>query len=310
MRRHRTTVVPVVLVIAMVCAAFAKAGHATVSSKVPLTSANDGHDTVPVYVNGQGPFPFILDSGADGSAVYQWFADQARLPKLKGKDQDLSGQTGSSKVSMYRIDQLSLAGLSISGVEAFGLPNRRDAGKQAGVLGNDYMDKAVVAFDIQCRHVTIYPKPVDITTVVGRNAQPIKARIDPGTTLLTVPVTVNGFAGVAILDTGSRRTRLTPGFAKGAGIDAARPPFHDDEPIYGTSIIKQVPRVGPIGLVRVANAVFPDATGQVLDLSVLAHDFGRKPAMILGADLIGRYRFVYDHADQTVWFLPSGCSRR
>lgn len=308
MHCHRITVLASTLLLAMACAPAGMAANATAGSQVPLTTADDGHVTVPVYVNGHGPYPFILDSGADGSAVYQWFADQARLPKLEGKDQDLSGQTGSAKVAMYHINSLSLAGLPIRNVEAFGLPNRRDAGRQAGVLGNDFMDEAVVAFDFQCRRVEVYPKPVDMAKVVGSIVQPIKAGIDPGTTLLTLPVTVNGFAGVAVLDTGSRRTRLTPGFAKGAGIDTAHAPFHDDEPIYGTSIIKQVPRSGPIGEVRVANAVFAGATGQVVNLAVLAQDFGGKPAMILGADLIGRYRFVYDHAAHTVWFQPSHCS--
>jgi predicted aspartyl protease len=296
------------LLLAFNYASAAMATEATAGSQVPLTLGKDGHDTVPVYVNGQGPYPFILDSGADGSAVYQWFADQARLPRLEGKDQDLSGQTGSSKVAMYHVDRLSLGGVPIDGVEAFGLPNRLDAGHQAGVLGNDFMDKAVIAFDFQCRRVEVYPKPVDMATVVRRNAQPIKAGIDAGTTLLTLPVTVNGVTGVALLDTGSRRTRLMPSFAKDAGIDTALPPFHDDEPIYGTSLTKRVPRTGPIDEVRVGNTVFAHATGQVVDLPVLTQDFGGKPAMILGADLIGRYRLVYDHAAQTVWFEPSRCS--
>jgi Aspartyl protease len=146
--------------------------------------------------------------------------------------------------------------------------------------------------------------------VVGRGAQPIKASIDLGTTLLTLPVTVNGVAGVAVLDTGSRRTRLLPSFAKSAGIDTAQPTFHDDEPIYGTSMTKRVPRTGPLGDVRIAHTVFADATGQVVDLPVLTQDFGGKPAMILGADLIGRYRLVYDHATQTVGFQPSRCLKR
>jgi predicted aspartyl protease len=280
---------------------------ASTRSDVPLTPSNDGHDTVPVYVNGQGPYPFILDSGADGSAVYQWFADQAKLPKMAGKDQDLTGQTGSAKVSMYHVDSLSLAGLPIHGVEAFGLPNRKDAGGQAGVLGNDFMDKAVTVFDFQCHRVEVYPKPIDIADVVGRDARPIKAGIDPGTTLLTLPATVNGFAGTAILDTGSRRTRLMPSFASSAGIDTAKPPFRDDEPIYGTSMTKRVPRTGPIGDVRIADTVFADAVGQVVELPALTQDFGGKPAMILGADLISRYRLVYDHAAQTVWFQQTHC---
>lgn len=310
MRCHRMAMLASTLLLAIACASATTAADAATESQVPLTLGKDGHDTVPVYVNGKGPYPFILDSGADGSAVYQWFADEAGLPKLEGKDQDLSGQTGSSKVAMYRVDSLSLGGVPIHGVEAFGLPNRNDAGHQAGVLGNDFMDKAVIAFDFQCRHVEVYPKPVDITTVVGRSAQPLKTGIDAGTTLLTLPVTVNGVAGVAVLDTGSRRTRLMPSFANSAGIDTALPSFHDDEPIYGTSMTKRVPRTGPLGEVRIADTVFANATGQVVDLPVLTQDFGGKPAMILGADLIGRYRLVYDHATQTVWFLPSRCSTK
>ncbi len=307
MCRHRIAQRASVLFLAATCISAAVAADTSPGSQVALTAGSDGHDTVPVYVNDKGPYPFILDSGADGSAVYQWFADQAKLPRLEGKDQDLSGQTGSSKVAMYHVDSLTLAGIPIHDVEAFGLPNRVDSGRQAGVLGNDFMDKTVVSFDFQCRHVEVYPKPVAMATVLGPNARAVKTGIDPGTTLLTVPITVNGFAGVAVLDTGSRRTRLTPGFAKGAGIDTSLPTFHDDEAIYGTSLTKRIPRTGPIGDVRIANAVFADASAQVVDLPVLTQDFGDKPAMILGADLMGRYRFVYDHAAQTVWFEPSRC---
>lgn len=56
---------------------------------VPFTSAADGHDTIPAYVNGRGPFAFILDTGADGSALYPWFAEKEHLPK--GTVRDVSG---------------------------------------------------------------------------------------------------------------------------------------------------------------------------------------------------------------------------
>ncbi|WP_430390695.1 retroviral-like aspartic protease family protein [Dyella sp. 20L07] len=307
MRRYQISALVYSWCAALICAQTAMAAEVPVGNRVPMSLADDGHDTVPVYVNGQGPYPFILDSGADGSAVYQWFADQIKLLKVEGKDQDLSGQTGSSRVSMYKIATLSLGGVPIHNVEAFGLPNRHDAGRQAGVLGNDFMDKAVVVFDFPCRTVETYPKPVDVMTIVGSDERPIYTGVDPGTTLLTVPVTVNGFAGIAVLDTGSRRTRLLPLFAKGAGIDTAASAFHDDEAIYGTSMNKLLPRTGPIGDVRIGNTVFANATGQVVELPVLAQDFGGKPAMLLGADLIGRYRLVYDHAAQNIWFQPSRC---
>ncbi len=67
---------------------------------------------------------------------------------------------------------------------------------------------------------------------------------------------------VALLDTGSRRMRLTPSFARGGRIDTVAPLFHHDEPIYGTGMNKLVPRIGPIGEVRAAATVFADAKGR------------------------------------------------
>ncbi len=276
---------------------------------VMLTSAGDGHDTVPVYVNGNGPYPFILDTGADQSAVYQWFTDRARLKMIVGKDQTLSGQTGSAKVSMYHMRTVSLAGIEARNLEAYGLPNRRDKGNEAGILGNDIMDQAIVAFDFPCRKIEIQPRSVPVQVAVGA-AAPSIAGIDGDTTLLTLPVTINGAEGVAVLDTGSRWTRLTPGFAKAAGIDTASHEFRDAEPFYGTSGHKIVPRTGPMGRLTVGGQVITNMTAQVVALPMLAQDFGDKPAMLLGADVLGRFRFVYDHASRKVWFLPSRCNVR
>ncbi|ULU23877.1 retroviral-like aspartic protease family protein [Dyella terrae] len=294
------------MAVTSVCGVQARSADRSVDPQVALSASPNGHDTVPVYVNGKGPYPFILDTGADGPAVYQWFADEARLPKVAGKEQDLSGQTGSAKVSMFRIDDVSLGGLHYHGAEAFGLPDRKDGGQQAGVLGNDFMDKAVVVFDFPCRQVTIYPTPTDVQKILG-GAHVVHAGVDEGTTLLTLPVTVNGAQGIAVLDSGSRQTRLTPGFASKAGIDVASSTFHDDTAIYGTSGNKRVPRTGPVGEVRFAGLTLTNATAQVVDLPMLADDFHGEPAMLLGADLIGRYRLIYDHASKTVGFDASRC---
>jgi predicted aspartyl protease len=277
---------------------------------VALTPAGDGHDTVPVHVNGKGPYPFILDTGADQSAVYQWFADRARLKRMAGKDQDLSGQTGSARVGLYDLPRVSLAGLQASNIAAYGLPNRRDKGDEAGVIGNDLMDPAVVAFDFPCRRIEVAPRSGRRTLLADTRIAPSITGVDKGTTLLTLPVTINGARGIAVLDTGSRWTRLTPSFAKAAGIDPASPGFRDAEPIYGTSGHRIVPRTGPVGRLTVGGHTITGLTAQVVALPVLMQDFGDAPAMLLGADVLGRTRFVYDHAARKVWFLPSRCAAR
>lgn len=273
---------------------------------VPMSAAGDGHDTVPVYLDGKGPFPFILDSGADGSAVYSWFADQQHLVK-SDKTEELSGQTGSAQVTLYTLGDVALDGHHLKQNSAYGLPNRHDAGKEAGILGNDFMDGSVVAYDFPCRRVEFHKKPVDAQKVIGAGPDPIEAGIDEGTTLLTLPVTINGFTGIAVLDTGSRNTRLTPAFAQAAKIDAQSAQFQDGEAIFGANSNKMIPRDGPLGKVGFGGVEIAEAQGQVIDLPVLEQDFGGKPAMLLGADLLSRYRLLYDHEARKIWLRPSAC---
>ncbi|MBQ1540970.1 MAG: aspartyl protease family protein [Caulobacteraceae bacterium] len=101
MRRRLMAAAACLLSIALLPAGSSTAATPRSGASVPLSLGEDGHDTVPVYVDGKGPYPFILDTGADGSAVYQWFAEQARLEKKRGGEQELSGQTGSARVSVY-----------------------------------------------------------------------------------------------------------------------------------------------------------------------------------------------------------------
>jgi predicted aspartyl protease len=273
---------------------------------VPMSAAGDGHDTVPVYVDGKGPYPFILDSGADSSAVYSWFAEQQHLKKTN-KTEELSGQTGSGTMDLYEIGDLALDSHHIRHVSAYGLPNRHDAGREAGILGNDFMDGTLVAYDFPCRRIEVHVTPVKISKVIGIGPAPVQAAIDEGTTLLTLPVTINGFTGIAALDTGSRNTRLTSSFAIAAGIDAQSSQFHDGEAIFGANSNKMIPRNGLLGNVSFGGMEIGDAHGQVIDLPMLEHDFGGKPAMLLGADLLNRYRLLYDHEALKIWLRDSRC---
>jgi predicted aspartyl protease len=279
-------------------------------AEVSLTRSSDGHDTVPVFVNGQGPYPFILDTGADGTAVYQWFAKAARLKPASDGKESLSGQTGTAQVAMYSVDEFELDNREVRHLDAVAIPNRHDAGNEAGVLGTDFMDGAVVAFDFPCRHVDVYSKRSGMAKAAVANAAPVTAERVKGTGLLAIPVTVNGHRGIAVIDTGSRNSRLTSAFARAAGVNASSSAFHDAPAIYGANSRAMTPRVGPIGAIGIAGLSVTNATAEVVDLPVLHEYFGDKPAMLLGADILGRFRFIYDHAANKVWFLPSSCAVR
>jgi len=274
---------------------------------VPLTPAGDGHDTIPAYVNGKGPVAFVLDTGADGSAVYQWFAEKEHLSK--GAVRENVGQTGSVFSPTYLLRTLSVDNRTIDNVVADGLPNRHDAGTQAGVAGNDLMDGTIAIFDFPCRTVEIRAKPVDLHAIVPSESVMVQGGLVPDGTQLTLPVTVGGVESTAYLDTGSRDTRISPSFAAAAHIDPASPAFRDADPIFALKSTGTASRIGPIGSVQFAGITLPNAEARIIDLPVFgAFRNGGPPAMILGMDLMKGYRLVYDHEAMRFWFTHSSCA--
>lgn len=294
-----------VLKIVLTAAVAVLTGGAALAS-VPLRSAADGHLTIPAYINGLGQFPFVLDTGADGTDIYQWFGARQKLPGAG--EQRLIGMTGAAAVPSYRIAKLTIDGRSITNFIATGLPDRHDAGKQAGVAGNDIMDGAVVVFDFPCRTVALHAKPVDLATLVPKGVELVEGGKVREGTQLTLPVWINGARGMAVLDTGSRNTKINPRFAAAAGVDPASRAFHDTDLIYGANAKPMASRKGPVDEIRFGGRTVKAAEVRVMDLPVFkTFGLGDGPAMILGQDVIGRYRLVYDHQARRFWFTGSAC---
>jgi predicted aspartyl protease len=288
---------------ALLCIAFALSARAA----VPLAPAADGHLTVPAYVNGAGPYPFILDTGADTGALYAWFARQLHLRAHKAAD--LSGQTGSALVPTYRLRNLSIDGRSLKDSTVYGLPDRHDAGREAGVAGNDLMDGAVVVFDFPCGQVEIHAKPVGLRALLPPDATRVTGVAVQDGTVLSIPVEINGVAGAALVDTGSRDSRIGLQFAAALGIDAASAAFRDAEPVYGANSRAQGSRIGPIGSVRFGGITASHVVARIMDLSALRSGGVGENVMILGMDLMAPHRLVFDHAGRSAWFGSSRCAR-
>ena len=287
--------------IAASCLLFA----APAGSSVPLTPAGNGHLLVPAFVNGKGTVPFILDTGADGSHVYEWFARQQGLKS--GTPIRVEGMTGAAMMPTYRLDSIAVDGRTIRDVDVTGLPDRKDAEIAAGVTGNDLMDGAIAIFDFPCRTVSLLPKPVAMRRILTPGAVMIRAGTVAEGTQLTLPVTVNGAAGIAVLDTGSRGTQINTAFARAAHID--RGGLGRGETLYGAAGEATDTREGKVTAVAFAGRTVRDLTVRVADLSVFrSFGIGEEPAMILGINAMMGQRLVYDHEARRFWFDRSRCA--
>lgn len=129
-----------------------------------------GQFFLPLSINGSAPHHFILDTGAGVSAVDAAVARQLKLPVIAHTE--LAGTAGVLDVHQVRIartaplrrgrrvDELSLYGLmpttqDLSGFEV-PIPNTREA----GLLGNDYLEGFVV-------HMQFAPPSLEIARPTG-----------------------------------------------------------------------------------------------------------------------------------------------
>jgi hypothetical protein len=159
-----------------------------------------GRIWAPVYINGQGPFRLVLDTGANHSGITEQVAQVLGLPQDSSQQVMLRGVTGSLAVPTVRVESFSVGDLQ-SGAER--LPILRDAlGGAEGILGTDGMQNRRICIDF--RHDFI-----SITRSRGEHAQ-TGYRVVPFETLrgnlLVVEATVGGIPTKAIIDTGGQAT--------------------------------------------------------------------------------------------------------
>jgi predicted aspartyl protease len=285
-----------------VCALILATG---VHAEVPLRWDATGHVVVPTVVNGTGPVDFILDTGADETGVFLWFAKRLKLPAAGNTE--LSGATGSAESVLLRVAELSVDGHEIQNFSADAMPDRPDGAKLGGVVGADLMAGRLTVMDFGCRTAALLPLD-SWRRVVGSQAQLVNAGSIPGGKQLTLPVTINGASGLALLDSGSRTTLINRLFASAAGLDPQSAAFRDGDPARGATQKAVNSRMGTIGTVRFAGITREGATARVVDLPFLA-DAGltNSAVMVLGVDLLRGTRLSVDYSGRRFWVATSRC---
>jgi len=275
-------------------------------AEVKVTVGPTGHLVVPVRVNGKGPFPFIFDTGADESAVYSWFASEQKL--ARGHASQLSGGTGDADETTTRIDTLALDRSAIHGIDADTIPDRVDGVKIAGVVGADLLEGHLAVLDTDCGTLSLLPRTTKPTSIAGPDATSISAGAIKGGKQLTLPVTINGVAGVATLDTGASSTILNNAFARAAGIDPTSGAFQEGRPARGATQTPIPSRVGPIGTVNFAGLSRQHVVARIIDLPVFDDEgYTGGHALNIGVDLLQHTRISIDYESRQVWIAPSRC---
>lgn len=125
---------------------------------VPYRVDYHGWFTVAVTVNGQGPYDFIIDTGATQSLVFQNLANIQNFAPSGGPPQLVLGLGSQGKFPTFIVGEVAIGAARIDNLVTVVLQDwkYRDRSPQ-GVLGLDFLKQFEAVFDRQRMELRLYP---------------------------------------------------------------------------------------------------------------------------------------------------------
>ncbi|UAK23493.1 retroviral-like aspartic protease family protein [Sphingomonas nostoxanthinifaciens] len=267
----------------------------------PIAARGDNRRlAIAVSIGGQGPFRFLVDSGADRTVVGAALAQRIGLPPEGNVV--LNSIAGRSVVDTVRMEGLRVGDSTIPLVIAPSLPEAW-LGAQ-GIVGIDALAEQKLMLDFEQRSVTIEPKRREVP--VGDDEIVVVARRRHGQLLLT-EVAVGGIDLLAIIDSGSEITVGNQALLE--RVSRLRHP-PTATPIRITSVTGQSVEASLIVLPRLRIGrlellAVPVAFADVPPFALFG--VADRPALLLGTDTLAAFRRVsLDFARRRVRFQMRG----
>ena len=240
--------------------------------------------SVEVNVNGHGPYHFVVDSGADTSAVGLRIARDLQLPL--GTPAILNGTTSRNVVDRVKVDELTLGPTKVRDLE---LPALRETDLGGdGLIGIDALVEQRLMMDFE-KHL-IKVEDARIPVRFSPDEIVVTARRRRGQLILT-EVRAAGLDLDAVIDTGSEITignlalrdkLLRNNRDKFWTIPATG--------VTGVTVNLQIARIGELQLGPVVLRDIPIAFADVPPFKLFG--LSEQPALLLGTDILENFRRV------------------
>ncbi len=256
-----------------------------------LDTALDPNDrmTVEVFINGQGPFAFVVDTGADRSTVSSTLA--AKLGLQPGRDVMLHGVGGSALTPTAKVPLMVAGDSRMKDSELPVLPPERLG--VDGLLGVDMLDNRNVIMDFRRKRLEVRRSTPLTAAYPGIREVSVVADARFGH-LAIANARVSGVRCVAFIDSGSGASMGNMALAEAIKLRVRRRP----EPAMAIRLIGaageatvgelRVVRSIELGALRMSNLPLVLADLHIFDI----WNLNSRPAVLLGVDVLKMFARV------------------
>ena len=243
--------------------------------------------TVEVMINDEGPFRFIVDTGAERSVLSDDVAARLNLPA--GPAVMVTGMARRVAASTVRVRELGFGPFRRHGLTLPVLP--RASVVSDGYLGLDAIDGTKVTFDFANRALRV-EEAGDIAETARPDVTHVRAK-GSGGYLRIMDCLADSVAAIAFIDTGAEvsvgNTSLMNALATRNKIFAPQA-YVTLTGVTGGEITGQVV---PVGRIRLQNLAFTDGTLIIADVPDFAlWKTKSRPALLIGMDYLRQFASV------------------
>jgi hypothetical protein len=266
--------------------------------------------TVPVFLNGKGPFDFVVDTGSNRCVVCAEVADYCRLPEVGVAP--VHGILSAEPATLVRVDRTRVGQVASAGLR---MPKvlRSRVGAD-GILGLDMLHGRRIVLGFQAQTFSIEVSNEGPYLETGRNSRiaspdrpiSVPARFQAGQ-LVIIDAEAAGQGVTAFLDSGSQVTVANQAMRR--AVLAARPDLAQG--LIHSQLISatgqraaadfgQLPGLR-LGGVRIDSPLVGFADLHIFDL----WDLQNRPTLLIGVDTLRRFEKVaFDFSRKVITFWP------
>lgn len=257
-----------------------------------------GRIWAPVYLNGQGPFRLVLDTGANRSVVTPAVAEALGPEVRTNSTVEVRGVTGTALAPVIRVSGMEVGDLVLDGVL---LPVMPDVfGGAEGVLGNEGLRDKRIAIDFKRDSISIRRSKRERP---GAGFETLPMTLVRGH-LLAIEVLVGSVRATAILDTGAPDS-----LGNAALLTALRRQARDDPTtaIVGVTLDVEYGDRMAVPTMQLGNVKIRGAVLTFSDVSIFRHwRMTGRPTIMLGMDVLGVLdEIIIDYRSRQMHILTS-----